>query len=200
MRVQIGASIGIAVLPDEATDPADLVRCADLAMYRAKLGGKRFAIYQEDLDGAANRMQLVEELREAIEREDLQLHYQPQVNLANGQIDSAEALVRWIHPRLGFVPPLEFIALAEDAGLMGALTRFVLDQALAQCARWRAGGEQLSVAVNVSASDLLDPEFPVLVQQLLARHALPADALVLEMTETTAIADFERSHVRPLAA
>jgi diguanylate cyclase (GGDEF)-like protein len=195
VRVQIGASIGISVLPGDATDAADLVRCADLAMYRAKLGGKRFAIYQQDLDGAGNRMQLVEELRLAIERHELQLHYQPQVNLLNGRIDSVEALVRWIHPRLGFVPPLEFIALAEDAGLMGALTSFVLDQALAQCARWRARGEQLSVAVNVSASDLLNPEFPALVARLLAQHDLPADALVLEMTETTAIADFERSQL-----
>jgi EAL domain-containing protein (putative c-di-GMP-specific phosphodiesterase class I) len=193
VRVQIGASIGIAVLPGDAGDADDLLRCADLAMYRAKLGGKRFAIYQEDLDGAANRMQLVEELRVAIEEGELQLHYQPQVNLASGQIDSVEALVRWIHPRLGFVPPLEFIGLAEDAGLMGALTGFVLEQALAQCARWRAGGEQLTVAVNISASDLLDPEFPALVQRLLTHHGLPAGALVLEMTETTAIADFERS-------
>jgi diguanylate cyclase (GGDEF)-like protein len=195
VRVQIGASIGIAVMPDDATDAADLVRCADLAMYRAKVDGKRFAIYQEDLDGVANRMQLVEELREAIEQGQLELHYQPQVNLLNGEIDSVEALLRWVHPRLGFVPPLEFIALAEDAGLMGTLTRFVLNQALAQCARWRAGGERLTVAVNISASDLLNPEFPALVQGLLAAHGLPADALVLEMTETTAIADFERSQL-----
>jgi diguanylate cyclase (GGDEF)-like protein len=195
VRVQIGASIGIAVLPGDAGDRADLVRCADLAMYRAKLEGKRFAFYQEDLDGAANRMQLVEELRVAIEQRELQLHYQPQVNLVNGRIDSVEALVRWRHRRLGFVPPLEFIALAEDAGLMSALTGFVLDEALRQCARWRAGGERLTVAVNISASDLVDPAFPALVQRLLARYALPAGALVLEMTETTAIADFERSQL-----
>jgi diguanylate cyclase (GGDEF)-like protein len=195
VRVQIGASIGIAMLPGDAVDAADLVRCADLAMYRAKLAGKRFAIYQEDLDGAANRMQLVEELRAAIEQRELQLHYQPQVELGSGEINSVEALVRWIHPRLGFVAPLEFIALAEDAGLMGALTGLVLDEALAQCARWRAGGRPLTVAVNISTSDLLNPAFPELVAQLLARHALPADALILEMTETTAIADFERSQL-----
>jgi diguanylate cyclase (GGDEF)-like protein len=195
VRVQIGASIGIALMPDDAADAADLVRCADLAMYRAKLEGKRFAIYQEDLDGAANRMQLVEELRQAIELGRLQLHYQPQVNLVTGRIDSVEALVRWIHPRLGFVPPLEFIALAEDSGLMRELTSFVLDQALAQCARWRAAGQGLTVAVNISASDLLDPDLPRLVERLLAYHRLPAEALVLEMTETTAIADFERSQL-----
>ena len=195
VRVQIGASIGIAVLPEHAVDAADLVRCADLAMYRAKLEGKRFAIYQEDLDGAANRMQLVEELQEAIEHGHLQLHYQPQVNLLTGRVDSVEALVRWVHPRLGFVPPLEFIALAEDSGLMGSLTAFVLDQALAQCARWRAAGHVLTVAVNISTSDLLDLSFPDAVAGTLRRHELPAEALILEMTETTAIADFERSQL-----
>jgi diguanylate cyclase (GGDEF)-like protein len=193
VRVQIGASIGIAVLPGDATDAADLVRCADLAMYRAKVEGKAFAIYQEDLDGAANRVQLVEELRAAIEERQLELHYQPQVDLSTGQINSVEALVRWIHPRLGFIPPLEFIALAEDAGLMGALTAVVLDEALFQCASWRSAGRQLTVSVNISASDLLNPDFPDLVARLLAGYGLGSDALVLEMTETTAIADFERS-------
>ena len=193
VRVQIGASIGIAVLPDDAADAADLVRCADLAMYRAKLEGKRFAIYQEDLDGAANRMQLVEELRDAIEQRQLELHYQPQVDLATGDINSVEALVRWIHPRLGYVPPLEFIALAEDAGLMGALTAVVLDEALFQCASWRSAGREMTVSVNISASDLLNPDFPDLVARLLAGYGLGPEVLVLEMTETTAIADFERS-------
>jgi diguanylate cyclase len=193
VRVQIGASIGIAVMPDDAADAADLVRCADLAMYRAKLEGKRFAIYQEDLDGAANRVQLVEELKTAIEQRQLELHYQPQVDLATGEINSVEALVRWIHPRLGFVPPLEFIALAEDAGLMRELTAVVLDEALFQCASWRAAGRQLAVSVNISASDLLNPDFPDLVARLLAGYGLGAEVLVLEMTETTAIADFERS-------
>ncbi len=195
VRAQIGAAIGIAVLPGDATNSADLVRCADLAMYRAKVAGKRFAIYQEDLDGAANRVQLVEELRDAIEERRLSLHYQPQVDLSNGEIGSVEALVRWVHPRLGFVPPLEFIALAEDAGLMGALTSFVLDEALAQCAAWHASGKRLAVSVNISASDLLDPAFPGVVEQLLSEHGLTSDALVLEMTETTAIADFERSQL-----
>lgn len=193
VRVQIGASIGIAVLPGDATDANDLVRCADLAMYRAKLEGKRFATYQEDLDGAANRVKLVEELREAIEGRQLELHYQPQVDLSTGEINSVEALVRWIHPRLGFVPPLEFIALAEDAGLMGALTTVVLDEALFQCATWRAAGKELTVSVNISASDLLDPDFPELVAGRLKGYELGPEALVLEMTETTAIADFERS-------
>lgn len=195
VRARISAAVGIAVMPDDATNAEDLMRCADLAMFRAKLAGERFAIYQEDLDGAANRMQLVDELRAAIEHRELVLHYQPQVDLSTGDIPSVEALVRWIHPRRGFVPPLEFIALAEDAGLMGALTAFVLDEALAQCAAWRAAGEQLAVSVNISASDLLDPDFPGLVERRLKEHALSPGALVLEITETTAIADFDRSQL-----
>ncbi|MGH2891925.1 MAG: putative bifunctional diguanylate cyclase/phosphodiesterase, partial [Solirubrobacteraceae bacterium] len=195
VRVQIGASIGIAIMPADAAVGADLVRCADLAMYRSKLEGKPFAIYQQDLDGAANRVQLVEELRAAIEQRQLKLHYQPQVDLATGEINSVEALVRWIHPRLGFVPPIEFIGLAEDAGLMGELTAMVLDEALAQCASWRAAGRQLTVSVNISSSDLLDVDFPDLVARLLARYGLGPEVLVLELTESTAIADFERSQV-----
>jgi EAL domain-containing protein (putative c-di-GMP-specific phosphodiesterase class I) len=162
-------------------------------MYRAKVEGKRFAIYQEDLDGAANRLRLVEELRTAIEERQLDLHYQPQVDLSTGEITSVEALLRWIHPRLGSIPPLEFIGLAEEAGLMGALTALVLDEALYQCASWRAAGRDLTVSVNISASDLLNPDFPDLVARLLAGYGLGPDAVVLEMTETTAIADFERS-------
>ena len=193
VRAQIGAAIGIAVLPDNAAASADLVRCADLAMYRAKLAGKTFAIYQEDLDGAANRVQLVEELRVAIDDRELELHYQPQVELSTGEITAVEALVRWIHPRLGFIPPLEFITLAEDAGLMRELTALVLDEAMFQCATWRSAGKNLTVSVNISASDLLNADFPDLVARLLAGYGLGPDALVLEMTETTAIADFERS-------
>ncbi|HEY1515416.1 MAG TPA: bifunctional diguanylate cyclase/phosphodiesterase [Solirubrobacteraceae bacterium] len=195
VRARISAAVGIAVMPDDATNAEDLMRCADLAMFRAKLAGERFAIYQEDLDGAANRMQLVDELRAAIEERELVLHFQPQVDLSTGDIPSVEALVRWIHPRLGFVPPLDFIGLAEDAGLMSALTAFVLDEALAQCAAWRAAGEQLAVSVNISASDLLDPDFQGLVERRLKEHALSPGALVLEITETTAIADFERSQL-----
>jgi diguanylate cyclase len=193
VRVEIGASIGIAVYPNDALDAADLVRCADLAMYRAKVDGKRFAIYQEDLDGAANRLQLVEELRVAIEDRQLELYYQPQVDLSTGEITAVEALLRWVHPRLGFIPPLEFIALAEDAGLMRGLTALVLDEAIFQCATWRSAGKTLTVSVNISSSDLLNPDFPDLVARLLAGYGLGAEALVLEMTETTAIADFERS-------
>ena len=193
VRARVSASIGIALVPGDATNAEDLLRCADVAMYRAKVGGKNFAIYQEDLDGCGNRMRLAEELESAIQQREFELHYQPQVYLPSGEIVSVEALIRWPHPRLGYVPPLEFLPLAEEAGLMGPLTSVVLDQALEQCAKWRSQGQRLTVSVNISASSLLDGEFTDLVAHLLERYKLPAEALVLEVTETTAIVDFERS-------
>ena len=191
VSVHISASIGIAVAPTDATDSVGLMRCADVAMYRAKLGERSFEIYQPDIDDGGNRLVLVDELRAAVESEQLVLHYQPQVDLRNGETVAVEALVRWPHPRLGMIPPLEFLPLAEEAGLMGPLTRLVLEQALAQCAVWRAGGARLAVSVNVSSSNLLDPGFIDLVRAALRRYRVPASALVLEITETTIIRDFE---------
>jgi EAL domain-containing protein (putative c-di-GMP-specific phosphodiesterase class I) len=112
------------------------------------------------------------------------------VDLRNGETVAAEALVRWPHPRLGLIPPLEFLPLAEEAGLMGPLTRLVLEQALAQCAVWRAAGTRIAMSVNVSSSNLLDPGFIDLLKGALRRHRVPAASLILEITETTIIRDF----------
>jgi diguanylate cyclase (GGDEF)-like protein len=191
VRAKVGASIGIATVPTDATDAPGIMACADVAMYRAKLSGLPFAIYREDLD-EGHGLPLVEELRAAIEHGRLELHYQPQLDLGSGEIVSLEALVRWPHPRLGLVAPLEFIPLAEEAGLMGPLTALVLDETLAQCAAWRAAGRCLGVSVNISTTNLLDPGFPDHVAELLDRHGLPATALAIEITETTAIANFDR--------
>jgi diguanylate cyclase (GGDEF)-like protein len=192
IKARISASVGIAVVPTDATNAHDLLRCADLAMYRAKLERKSFAIYQEELDGHANRLGLVEELREAIEQRQLELHYQPQVALSTGEIVAVEALVRWPHPRLGYVPPLEFLPLAEDADLMDPLTLLVLDQALAQCAKWRHEGRGVTVAVNISTTNLLNLRFNKDVAKLLEQHDVPPESLVLEITETTAMEEIDQ--------
>jgi diguanylate cyclase (GGDEF)-like protein len=192
VKARISASIGIAVVPDDATNAHDLLRCADLAMYRAKVEGKCFAIYQEELDGHANRLGLVEDLRVAIDAQELELHYQPQVDLTSGEVVAVEALVRWPHPRLGYVPPLEFLPLAEDAGLMDPLTLLVLDTALAQCAAWRAEGQPVTIAINISTTNLLNPDFPKQVQKRLDHHRLAPSALVLEITETTAMEQIDQ--------
>jgi diguanylate cyclase (GGDEF)-like protein len=190
VSVHISASIGIAGAPADAGDSLGLMRCADVAMYRAKLTHQSFEVYTPSIDDGGNRLVLVEELRAAVDGERLVLHYQPQVDLRNGETVAAEALVRWPHPRLGLIPPLDFLPLAEEAGLMGPLTRLVLEQALAQCAAWRAAGSRLAMSVNVSSSNLLDPGFIEVLRGALRRHRVPAAALILEITETTIIRDF----------
>ncbi len=192
VSVLVGASIGIAFAPDHATDPTELMRCADKAMYRSKRDGTPFELYDEELDVERDRLGLANDLRVAIDERTLEVHYQPQLDLRDGTIPSVEALVRWTHPRLGPIPPLSFLPLAEEAGLMRPLTDLVLELALAHCADWRARGELHRVAVNVSATNVLDAEFSDGVERHLARHGLPAEALVLEITETTVISDFER--------
>jgi diguanylate cyclase (GGDEF)-like protein len=193
VTTRISASIGIAMAPTDAVDSAGLVWCADVAMYRAKLGTAPFALYAPDLDQGGNRLQLVEELRVAIDEGQLVLHYQPQLDLRSGEILAVEALLRWDHPQLGLVPPLKFLPLAEEAGLMRSITELVLEQALTQCSAWRHSGRYLAVSVNISATNLLDAGFANLVRRLLAKYGLPAEALVLELTETSIISDFEKS-------
>jgi diguanylate cyclase (GGDEF)-like protein len=191
VSAQIGASIGIALAPTDAGDSAGLMSCADVAMYRAKLASSQFALYEQDFDRAGNRLALADDLRSAIRSEQLVLHYQPQLDLRTGEIKTFEALVRWHHPELGLVPPRKFLPLAEEAGLMGELTRWVLIRALEQCAIWRDGGRALRVSVNIAAGDLVDPGFVELVSGLLSHARVPADGLVLEITETAIIKEFE---------
>ncbi|MGH7643911.1 MAG: putative bifunctional diguanylate cyclase/phosphodiesterase [Candidatus Dormibacteria bacterium] len=191
VSVRISASIGIAIAPTDASDSAGLLRCADLAMYRAKTGGTPFELYNREIDDEGSQLRLVDELRVAVETGQFALHYQPQLDLRTGMISTVEALLRWPHPRLGSVPPLDFLPLAEEVGLMRPLTAWVLDSALRQCAIWRAEGQEMTVSVNMSISNLLDPSFLEQVRELLARHQIPASCLVLEITETTLIKDFD---------
>jgi diguanylate cyclase (GGDEF)-like protein len=193
VKASISASIGIAVAPADATDSAGLVWCADVAMYRSKLGNTPFAPYRQDLDEDGDQMRLLDELRSAIEDGGQVLHYQPQLDLHSSEIVAVEALVRWTHPRMGLLAPDKFIPLAEQGGLMPALTRWVLAEAATQCAAWRTGGSPVTVSVNVSPSNLLEPDFVGMVQSHLDRHSLPADSLVLEITEASVIAEFDRA-------
>jgi diguanylate cyclase (GGDEF)-like protein len=193
MKVSISASIGIALAPNDAIDGASLLWCADIAMYRAKLGGVPFETYQLDIDKIGNRVLLLDELRTAIDEHQLVLYYQPQLDLRTGEIVAVESLLRWVHPELGVIPPLDFLPFAEEAGLMDAITKLVLTDAIAQCAAWRHEGNFRTVSVNISATNLLDPLFTDLVAELLTLHDVPAEALVLELTETSVISDFDRS-------
>lgn len=193
LPIRLSASIGIAVSPGDASDLESLLRCADAAMYRAKLSRTPCQIYDPAIDDSGDLVQLMDELRRAVDAGQLVLHFQPQLDLRSGSISAVEALVRWQHPKLGLIPPLKFLPLAEEAGLMPAITARVLDDALEQSARWREQGHLYTVAVNVSPTNLLAPGFSELVRSTLARHGMPGEALVLEITETCIISDFDQS-------
>jgi diguanylate cyclase len=182
------------VFPEHGDDAETLMQRADVAMYQAKTARSGHAFYERERDRhSRERLELIGELRDAIGTEQLVLHYQPKLDLATGDIRDVEALVRWVHPTRGLLAPGAFVPLAEQTGVMGALTEHVLDAALAQVARWYAGGIDLSVAVNVSAETLLDEGWAVDVSSALVRHAVPASRLRIEITEDALMGDPDRA-------
>ena len=189
------ASIGLALFPEQGADRSALLRHADSAMYLAKgeHSGVEVATGGADDDTARQRLTTLEQLRAGLDRGELTLHYQPQLLVAAGVVAGVEALVRWNHPERGLVFPDEFLPLAEHAGLMGRLTAEVLEIAVAQCRTWRDEGLFLTVAVNLSASNLQDTSLPAYVADALARHGVPPEALHLEVTEEVLMRDAERA-------
>jgi diguanylate cyclase (GGDEF)-like protein/PAS domain S-box-containing protein len=188
--VHVEASIGIARYPQDGPDATALMRCADSAMYAAKALSSELELFDGDRDHhSPTRLKRLGELRQALHRNELVLHYQPKLQLETGRIVGVEALVRWEHPAQGLLPPGEFVPLAEQTGLIKPLTSFVLQAALHQLSAWRRQGHDLSVAVNVSERSLLDPEFPGEVAKLLRSTGVPPARLELEITEGTIMAD-----------
>jgi diguanylate cyclase (GGDEF)-like protein len=188
------ASIGIALFPDHGADVTELLQRADLAMYTAKSEAVPFSIYESEQDEySPQRLALVGELRRAIEHGELVLDYQPKVHLMSGDVVGVEALVRWQHPERGLLPPGEFIPLVEHTTLIKPLTLSVLDGALEDCRRWEDHGHVLSVAVNISARNLLDAEFADAVAASLQRWGISPDRLELELTETALMGNTVRA-------
>jgi diguanylate cyclase (GGDEF)-like protein len=190
IEVGVGGSLGVAVAPRHATDPAALLKCADVAMYDAKQTTRGLRVYEPQLDNADPwRLTLVSELRSALAADEIQVHLQPQARTATGETVCVEALVRWTHAEHGPIPPDEFIPIAERSGLIGPLTTRVLDVSLAAVAGWRAQGVDLGVSVNLSTRSLHDADIVDEVARLLRRHQVPAELLTLEITEGSFMAD-----------
>ncbi len=189
-EVAVGASVGIALFPENGGDADTLLRCADVAMYVAKQTRGGYALYAPEQDQpSSERLTLVGALRRAIADDELTLHYQPKVDCRTGAVAGVEALVRWQHPQQGLIQPDRFIPLAEQTGLIRPLTRWVLSTAVRQTRAWHDEGLMLSVAVNLSAHDLQDPDLPRWVGEVLQRAGLDAEWLKLELTESALMSD-----------
>jgi diguanylate cyclase (GGDEF)-like protein len=193
LELEVDASIGIAIFPDDGTDVDTLLQRADIAMYISKDKHEPTHYACEHDHYSPARLALMSQLRRAISDGELIVYYQPQADARSGAIQSVEALVRWQHPEHGLLPPDAFIPLAEQTGLIRALTLFVLDTALRQCRAWRDDGLELGVAVNIASRDLLDVRLPEEVHQLLGRWEIPPESLELEITENTVLSDPVRS-------
>ena len=191
----ISTSIGISLYPDNGRELQDLLMSADLAMYHAKAQGRnRYQFFTPELNAqVAERLSLENHLRQALERRELHLVYQPQFDIGGQAIVGCEALLRWQHPEEGLVSPARFVPLAEESGLIVAIGRWVLDEACRQAAAWLEAGTPLRVAVNVSAKQLGQPDFIAEVEAALARHRLPSRWLELEVTESTLMEDAEQA-------
>ncbi len=193
VRMSVEVSVGVVVAAAGTADLTELLRRADIAMYQAKAGGGSVSAYDGARDAAStDQLALLAELREALQADDqLVLVLQPAVDLATGAPTGVEALIRWRHPRRGLLGPADFIRPVENSDQLGTFTRYVLDKALAIAAGWAREGLDIPISVNLSARSLLDHRLPAEIGEALRRHQVPADRLVLEITETVVMSELE---------
>jgi diguanylate cyclase (GGDEF)-like protein len=188
--LRVAASIGIALCPDDGDDHESLLRAADTALTLAKQTGRgAYRFYTPQMQNrAARRLEIEAALLQALERDELSLHYQPQVEAASGRIVGAEALIRWFHPAWGWVSPSEFIPVAEESGIIVDLGDWVLETAISQAAAWRRDNlPPITVAVNLSVAQFREADLVERVLSQLAHHGLPPAALEIEVTESVAL-------------
>ncbi|MGD8326495.1 MAG: EAL domain-containing protein [Sphingomonadales bacterium] len=190
LDLEVGVSIGIALSPDHAKESSKLMQCADIAMYNAKAGSSKIVLYDENSDTSNIRhLTLTGELRQAIEGDELEVAYQPIIDLTTGKIHAVEALARWTHPRLGQIHPGEFIAQAERTGMIQPLTARILDASLRQMRKWGEQNHDFSVCLNISPRILHDAHFPMALQGVVDEYGLITQRLTLEITETAIFFD-----------
>ena len=185
-KMFVTTSIGISLFPDNGGDVTDLIKHADSAMFKAKEKRNDYCFYQTGMEAEiAERLEMEHELRQAIERHELRLFYQPKVDFATGKLIGAEALVRWEHPQEGIIAPNVFISLAEESGLINKLSDWVLEEGARQLRAWLAKNYQLTLALNLSVKDLMAENLHTQLQDLMNRYQLPKEVLELEITEST---------------
>ncbi|MDQ1723936.1 MAG: diguanylate cyclase, partial [Frankiaceae bacterium] len=190
--VVVEARAGYSYAPEHGDDAVTLLRRARLALFDARSQERPSSGYEPALDSTSDTgLQVIADLRRAIDEHELVLHYQPKFELRGGRPAGAEALVRWQHPERGMVPPMEFVGTVERSPLIRDFTLYVLDAAIAECATWDALAAPVPVAVNLSPRSLLDPDLPEQVERVLRRHGLAPHRLILEITETIAVSDLE---------
>ncbi|MEO8161172.1 MAG: EAL domain-containing protein [Arenimonas sp.] len=198
LSLDIDAAVGVALSPEHGLEAATLLRRAGVALITALGTEEPVVVYDPGTDPhRPERLSLMSDLREALDRDQLELHYQPKLNLATGLIDGAEALVRWQHPRLGNVPPDSFIALAEETGNIRRLTRWAIATGIAQAHRWNTPTRAMRISINVSARDLDDADLPRRIAELLALHQVDPARILLEVTES-AVMDNPDAAIRVL--
>jgi predicted signal transduction protein with EAL and GGDEF domain len=194
LPLAVESSIGVAFYPEHGRGVDELMKRADVAMYKAKQENRPWVFYEHADDGHDPlRLTLLGELRRAIEEHELLLYYHPKARLANGSVRSVEALLRWLHPTRGLLLPDTFVPQAQETGLMQALTAYVLEEALRQVRAWADEGIDLAVSVNVATRNVIDTGFPDDVAAALARWGLDASKLELEVTESTVLEDPART-------
>jgi len=194
MELDLGLSIGIASYPTHGTDIETIIRHARVAIDNANSLNDHTGVYSQEVNPySARRLVLMGELKKAIEASDLALHYQPIICCETGEMLGAEALLRWNHPTLGFVPPDEFVLVAEKTGVIRSLTYWVLDNALAAQASWPQKGVRKTISVNISAVNLHEKDFESNLLTLLKKHKVLPEDLVLELTETSVMTDPENA-------
>ena len=194
MKLNVGASVGIACYPCHGNDAASLMRCADIAMYKAKETNSRYIEYSVDIDNySPDRLMLMNDLRSAINNNELVIHYQPKIDIRNNKHIGYEALLRWEHPQRGLIPPDDFIPYAEITDLIYPLTLWVIENSLIQSIKWSARGLVHHVSINISARNLLDDTLPNKLNILLNNYGVEPSSVELEITESALMTEPENA-------
>ena len=192
ISLQLQVRIGIAAVPEHCQTTKSVLQMADTALHHSHKVNQRVQTYHQDFDvNSVERLNLINDLKDAIVGDQLELHYQPKLNLQTGIVTHVESLVRWRHPTLGMIPPDNFIHIAEQTGQINALTQWVFLTSLKQYQQWRTLGLNISVAVNISAENLKDAHFYQFICQSVEEYKVPAEKITLEVTESAVVEDPE---------